>query len=402
MVIVDTNVLMHNDGLDDLFEEFENIYIPVEVLAELDNLKTKEGEKGFLARVAVRNIKENIDRLKFLIHEDNSELNRRNMIVDDIIIEHCKNYPHSTLVTNDINMEIKAQAFGLKVKNFYGAPKKEIEAVYTVMMTVREHDKFLEECEHEKLQEVPIGQFAQIIGGFGEQFGLYRHLGPCMWDELSMKDKVKNYIYDVEPRDIYQTCAIRSLKEDDFTVITGPAGTGKTLLSLGECLSRMSKQGSVIHIFVNPVKTRDTEQLGYYPGNRDEKLMSSFIGGILSSKCGDVTEVERLMYQGGLKIYPFSDIRGIEINAGDIMYITEAQNLSIDLIKLAIQRCAEGSKLIIEGDADTQVDKHQFEGRNNGLKRVIEVFTGTTELDFGYVHLPIIYRSKMASKAEEL
>ena len=35
----------------------------------------------------------------------------------------------------------------------------------------------------------------------------------------------------VVPRDIYQACAIKSLKEDEFTVITGPAGTGKTLLS---------------------------------------------------------------------------------------------------------------------------------------------------------------------------
>lgn len=402
MIIVDTNVLMNKEGLDDFFEEFKNIHIPVEVLAELDNLKNKEGEVGFLAREAVRNIKNNMDKLQFLVHEDVSELNRLNMIVDDIIIEHCKNHPQSTLVTNDINMEVKAQALGIAAVNFYGKPKAKIESIYTVMMTVKEHNDFLRTSEHEKLEDVPVGQFAKIIGGFGEELGLYRHLGPGIWDTVSKKEKIKNYVYSVEPRDEYQSCAIRSLKEDDFTVITGPAGTGKTLLSLGESLQRMNTKGSVIHIFVNPIKTRDTAELGYYPGSRDEKLLSSFIGGILSSKFGDMIEVERLMSQGGLKIHPFSDIRGIEINSGDIMYITEAQNLSIDLIKLAIQRCAKGAKLIIEGDADTQIDKHQFEGRNNGLRRVIEVFTGTIDCDFGYVHLPNVYRSRMANKAEEL
>ena len=78
----------------------------------------------------------------------------------------------------------------------------------------------------------------------------------------------------------------------------------------------MNKTGAVIHIFVNPVKTRDTQDLGYYPGSRDEKLLSNFIGGVLSSKFGDMTEVERLISQGGLRIYPFSDIRGVELTLG--------------------------------------------------------------------------------------
>lgn len=402
MVIVDTNILMSEASLRDLFEDFDDIAIPVEVLSELDNLKTKEGDRGYYARSAIRAIKLNMDKIQFLIHEDTSKLNRSSMIVDDIILAHCEKYPDATLVTNDINMEIKAKALGLKSINYYGKVIKKNEPVEKVIMTVKEYETFKKQMSSEKLDHIQIGQFVQLCGGFGEIFGTYRYLGPFMWDEVDPKIKIKNYIYEVVPRDIYQACAIKSLKEDEFTVITGPAGTGKTLLSLGYCLERMNKTGAVIHIFVNPVKTRDTQDLGYYPGTRDEKLLSNFIGGILSSKFGDMIEVERLMSQGGLKIYPFSDIRGVEIKSGDIMYITEAQNLSIDLIKLAIQRCADGTKLIIEGDAEAQVDKKSFEGYNNGLQRVIDVFTGTDCCDFGYVNLPIIYRSKMAKKAEEL
>ena len=398
MVIVDTNILMSEASLKGLFEDFDDIAIPVEVLAELDNLKTKERNRGYYARSAIRAIKLNMDKIQFLIHEGTSKL----MTADDIILAHCKKYPDATLVTNDISMEIKAKVLGLKSINYYGKIIKKNEPVEKVIMTVEEYKMFKKQMSSEKLDHIQIGQFAQLYGSFGEIFGTYRYLGPFMWDEVDPKIKIKNYIYEVVPRDIYQACAIKSLKEDEFTVITGPAGTGKTLLSLGYCLERMNKTGAVIHIFVNPVKTRDTQDLGYYPGSRDEKLLSNFIGGILSNKIGDITEVERLISQGGLRIYPFSDIRGVEIKFGDIMYITEAQNLSIDLIKLAIQRCAEGSKLIIEGDAEAQVDKKSFEGYNNGLQRVIDVFTGTDCCDFGYVNLPIIYRSKMAKKAEEL
>lgn len=402
MVIVDTNILMNETSLKDLFEDFDHVAIPVEVLSELDNLKTKEGDRGYYARSAVRAIKLNMDKIQFLIHEDTSKLNRLSMLVDDIILAHCEKYPDATLVTNDINMEIKAKALGLRSINYYGKTIKRNASVEKVIMTVKEYETFKEQMSSEKLNHIQIGQFVQLRGGFGEIFGTYRYLGLSLWDEVDSKIKIKNYVYKVVPRDIYQSCAIKSLKEDEFTVITGPAGTGKTLLSLGYCLERMNRTGAVVHIFVNPVKARDTQDLGCYPGSRDEKLLSNFIGGVLSSKLGDMTEVERLISQGGLRIYPFSDIRGVEVDSGDVMYITEAQNLSIDLIKLAIQRCADGSKLVIEGDAEAQVDKRNFEGHNNGLQRVIDVFTGTDCCDFGYVNLPIIYRSRIANKAEEL
>lgn len=406
---MDTNILMQPTYLEGILLKYEDVHIPVEVLAELDHLKSQSRsdrpenrEKAYRARCAIRAIKKHIDKITFLIHEDTSKLNRLSMIVDDIIIEHCKLYPEATLITNDINMEVKASALGIKAINFYGEDKPEIKPVSNVVMSMPEYEDFMINKKSVKLKDILIGQFVNILGMNGEHFGGYRLLGKGMWDPIDKNEKIKSYLFDVESRDIYQASAIKSLHDDEFTVITGPAGTGKTLLSLGYCMERMNKDGAVIHIFVNPVKTRDTEGLGFYPGDRNEKLLSNFIGGVLSSKLGDVSEIYRLLDNGGLRIYPFSDIRGIEIGAGDIMYITEAQNLSIDLIKLAIQRCAEGSKLVIEGDCQAQVDKVNFEGANNGLQRVIDVFTGTEELDFGYVHLPIIYRSKMANKAEEL
>ena len=62
MYIVDTNVLMSLNTLDGIIDKLKEIYIPVEVLSELDKHKTAEGLKGFQARRAIRNINQNIDK----------------------------------------------------------------------------------------------------------------------------------------------------------------------------------------------------------------------------------------------------------------------------------------------------------------------------------------------------
>jgi predicted ribonuclease YlaK len=82
------------------------------------------------------------------------------------------------------------------------------------------------------------------------------------------------------------------------------------------------------------------------------------------------------------------------------MWITEAQNTSVDLIKLCLSRVSSGAKVIIEGDYTSQVDSNVFEDGNNGLKRVIDKFQGHEE--FGYVQLQNVWRSKIAELCELL
>ena len=96
-----------------------------------------------------------------------------------------------------------------------------------------------------------------------------------------------------------------------------------------------------------------------------------------------------------------SDIRGFDtsgMRAG--IYITEAQNLDIELMKLALQRIGEDSFCIIEGDDNTQVDLSIYAGDNNGMRRVSEVFRG--EDIYGEITLPNIYRSRIANIAEKM
>ena len=86
------------------------------------------------------------------------------------------------------------------------------------------------------------------------------------------------------------------------------------------------------------------------------------------------------------------------MNAG--IYISEAQNLDIELMKLALQRIGDDGICIIDGDEKTQVDDINFAGANNGMRRASQVFRGTDI--YGEVELQIIHRSKIAEIAEQM
>lgn len=83
------------------------------------------------------------------------------------------------------------------------------------------------------------------------------------------------------------------------------------------------------------------------------------------------------------------------MNAG--IYITEAQNLDIELLKLALQRVGENSVVILDGDTKSQVDLIDYEGSRNGMRRASEVFRGTNI--YGEIELKNIHRSRIAEIA---
>lgn len=212
------------------------------------------------------------------------------------------------------------------------------------------------------------------------------------------------YFGEVKPvkGDIYQACAADSLSRNTITMLKGPAGSGKSYLALGYLLSQLEK-GKIdkIIVFANPVATRGSARLGFYPGTKDEKLLDSQIGNFLTSKIGGRIEVERMIQEEKIVLLPFSDIRGYDttgMRAG--IYITEAQNLDINLMKLALQRIGSDSICIIDGDNKAQVDLDEYSGFNNGMKRVSKVFRGQDI--YGEVELKIIHRSKIAEIAEKL
>lgn len=205
----------------------------------------------------------------------------------------------------------------------------------------------------------------------------------------------------IKPKDIYQTFAIDSILNNTLTFLTGRAGSGKSLISLATIMSLIDKgKYTRLIIMTNPIKARGAADTGFLPGDNNEKLLGQSIGNMLTTKFGDRLGVERLIDSDKLRLVSMADVRGMEIRDDEILYITEAQNMSVDLMKLCLSRASSGCKIVIEGDFEAQVDSRTFEGGSNGLKRSIEKLCGDPAV--GYVHLPNVWRSKIAQLVEKL
>lgn len=202
--------------------------------------------------------------------------------------------------------------------------------------------------------------------------------------------------------DIYQILLADSLANNKITMVKGPAGSGKSYMSLGYLFNRL-EHGKIdkIVVFCNTVATKNSAKLGFYPGTKDEKLLDSQIGNFLASKIGGTEAVQDLIDDGKLMLIPLSDCRGFDttgMNAG--VYITEAQNMDVELMKLTLQRIGEDSVCIIDGDFEAQVDMVEYSGSSNGMRRASQVFRGHDI--YGEVSLQNIYRSKISAIAENM
>ena len=201
--------------------------------------------------------------------------------------------------------------------------------------------------------------------------------------------------------DEYQQIAADSLESHNVSMLCGKPGSGKTYLAFGYLFSMLEK-GKIdrIVVFCNPVVAKNAAKLGFYPGTRDEKLLGSQVGAVLSSKLGDQTEVERLIQAGQLVLLPAGDARGYEVPQNSGVYIMEAQNLTTDLLRLLLQRVSDGCKVIVDGDYEEQVDMDVYAGNNNGMRRMSEIFRGSPL--FAQVELKNIYRSPIAALADNM
>ena len=200
------------------------------------------------------------------------------------------------------------------------------------------------------------------------------------------------------PRSVNQKKLVTDYAMHDMLFAIGPAGSGKTYTAIALAV-RALKNKEVKRIVLCRPAVEAGEKLGFLPGTQLEKLTDSSLGNMLGAKFGDKYEINRLVSEHKLDILPMCDIRGYDTTGLKCaVYITEAQNLDISLMKLALQRIGEDSICIIDGDNAAQVDLAQYAGYNNGMRRLSEVFRGA---DFyGEVKLQNIYRGRIAKLAD--
>ena len=398
------------------FNTDEKFYISSITLNELENIKTgqRDEEIKYNARNLLRLLDDNINKDKYEVILYNAKIdyiltNRYDLPAtsDSKIIAtalYLRDYEHKDIVfvSDDLLCKHIALAIGLNCQSIEYKDEK-YTGFKTVNLTDEELADFYSTMNNNDNQYDLLENEYLIIKRNNEVIDKYKWKNngyvkvPFQKFESKMFGKV-----GPKDNDIYQQLAIDSLISNQITLLRGPAGSGKSYLALGYLFSLLEK-GTIdkIIIFVNSVAVRGAAKLGYYPGDKNQKLLDSQIGNFLVSKLGNIMAVEDMIAKGSLVLIPVADCRGMDttgMNAG--IFITEGQNLSRDMIKLILQRIGEDSIVIFDGDDKTQLDMAEYAGNNNGLRSLSKIFRGN-EI-YGEITLQKIHRSKIAELAEKI
>lgn len=406
--VLDTNVALNYPQVIDEF----NVVITSHLLRELEKIesnKDKYGERSYQAREARRKIKSRKNKihidLKDYSWKENDDYD--NFYEDNRILQACIDNGHG-IITLDGLLAEKAQLYGvewLDVEAELNKDDNDYSGYKEIKMSWIQFKEFEEGLMTGK-NPYGLQKNEYIVANYEDENGEVQTA--LRWDgqyyhQLTGRKAIKTKMFgDFKPYDIYQKAAIDSLSNNQMTMLEGAAGTGKSMIALNYSMQQLENNKiDKLIFFVNPAPTRNSVQLGFYKGTKDEKLLDSSVGNMLSSKFGDRTYLEGMIERGEILLLPFSDIRGFDTTSEKnnyIVHILEAQNLDSDLMKLAIQRIGKNTKLIIDGDFRSQVDSQAYAGSRNGMRRASEVFRGTEY--YGQVRLPIIYRSELAKRAE--
>lgn len=403
--VLDTNVIL-SKNIYDIVEKY-NIAIPSMVIRELENFETnpnKYGQLAYEAREKRRRLKK-MDKVYFDLkdYEWRQDDGLSKTYADNNILQYCLD-TDSGLITFDGLLAEKAKQYNVEVLNV----EEEVESdedykgYKEVFMLPDEHQDFYTNKLDRNVYDLLVNQYLIILDDItGDVIDALKWNGK---HHTKVKSKTISSLKmgKLKPKDLYQACVIDSMESNQMTLINGKAGSGKTLIALSYLMQQIEKgKLNKLIVFANSLPTRGAAQLGLYKGSLQEKILQVSVGHILASKFGDYNEVQAMMTTGELLVLPMSDIRGFDptgMNAG--ILVTEGQNMDISLMKLASERISDDSIFIVEGDFSQQVDDALFEGKNNGMRRLSEVFKG--EEYFGQVETKFVYRSKIADKAQEM
>ena len=166
----------------------------------------------------------------------------------------------------------------------------------------------------------------------------------------------------------------KTISSKDITFGIGPAGCGKTYLSVHNALKELGDKESKIDgiVIVKPLVEAAGEKIGYLPGDVEEKtapFMMSFYYN-MEQTIGK-QRLQILKDSNTIQVIPLAFMRGITLS-NKFVILDEAQNATPEQIKMFVTRIGEGSKYIITGDLEqSDIQKHK-----SGLDDAIKRFAG--------------------------
>jgi PhoH-like ATPase len=437
--VLDTSVILYDSDALHNFQEHD-VAIPITVLEELDQFKKGGSVINLQARQFIRNLDRLSDHnlLREWIPLNGSASGRFRVITneeeatDALEVFGTKKNDHRILnaalglarkesgrrvilVSKDISLRIKARAMNLQAEDYETVRIQDVDHLYSgkAELTVEpgvidriyaEDSVALEDVWPGDEPPPPVNHYFILRSSqhAGHSALAYFHPRTGRVDRVT-----KAPAYGITPRNAEQTFALHAVLNPlvPLVSISGPAGTGKTLLALAGSLEqrRLFRQ-----IYVSrPVVPLSNRDLGYLPGDIKSKINPYMQPlwdnlGIIKNQWGnrdkEYKKIDEMVEQEKLHVVPLAYIRGRSFS--NICFVVdEAQNLTPHEVKTIITRAGEGTKIVLTGDI-FQIDTPYLDAQSNGLSYLIDRLKGNPL--YAHVNLDKGERSELANLGSAL
>ena len=198
----------------------------------------------------------------------------------------------------------------------------------------------------------------------------------------------------VKPKTIGQKQYVDSVLHNTVTIGVGPAGTGKTYLAVAAAVAAF-RDKQVNRIILTRPAVEAGEKLGFLPGDLQNKVdpylrpLYDALYDFLGSE-----NFHALSERGVIEVAPLAYMRGRTLNDAYII-LDEAQNCTVEQMKMFLTRFGEGSRVVVTGDI-TQIDLPR--DKKSGLVHALDVLEGVDGIARVFLTYKDVVRHEMVQK----
>jgi len=210
-------------------------------------------------------------------------------------------------------------------------------------------------------------------------------------------DVVRTRRLSIRPRGPHQRQYISGIHEHDLNFGIGPAGTGKTYLAVASAVEALEQERVRRIVLVRPA-VEAGERLGFLPGDMSQKV-DPYLRPMYDALYEMIgfDRVAKLVDRNIIEIAPLAFMRGRTLNESFII-LDEAQNTSVEQMKMFLTRMGFGSRAVVTGDV-TQIDLPR--NQVSGLRHVISVLDATPGVGFTFFDSRDVVRHTLVQRIVE-